>query len=138
MASDGIFGGVFSLLSRALDFRAQRQNLLTNNLAHVDTPNYRAKDLEFEKALQGAVSRGSMPMQRTAEGHLGGGPIAPDEVRAEVVEREDAPIRPDGNTVDLDREMSRIAENSILYSAGVETLRRLSGLIKYAINEGGR
>ncbi|MFQ6111143.1 MAG: flagellar basal body rod protein FlgB [Nitrospinota bacterium] len=133
-----LFGGVLSLLGRALDFRAERQNLLSTNLAHVDTPNYQAKDLEFEEALRGAVSHGSMPMARTSPGHLGGGPIPPEEVTAEVVEREDVPTRPDGNTVDIDREMSRLTENSLLYSAGVETLRRLYGLIKYAINEGGR
>ncbi len=138
MVRGELFGGVLSLLGRALDFRAERQNLLTNNLAHVDTPNYRAKDVEFEEALRGAVSRGSVTMERTSAGHLGGGPMPPEEVMGEVVEQKDVPTRPDGNTVDLDREMSRLAENSLLYSAGVETLRRLYDLLKYAINEGGR
>jgi flagellar basal-body rod protein FlgB len=107
----------------ALSLRAQRQQLLASNIANADTPNYKARDVDFSKALQGALSRTDPSLQpglvKTAAAHLpgtagdntiGGEPVLYRGVKQGSI---------DGNTVDMDVERNQFADNSIRYEAGL-------------------
>ena len=114
----------------ALSLRAQRQQLLASNIATADTPNNKARDIDFIKALQGALARSDKQaatgLVKTAAAHLGGSganllgdaPLLYRGVQQGSV---------DGNTVDMDVERNQFADNSIRYEAG---LTMISGQIK--------
>lgn len=131
-----IADGVAIDIKAALDLRHQRQQLLTSNLANVDTPHYTPEDLAFEGALQRARAgqEGGPRVARTDDGHLdsavaGGGD--------EIVERPDLTNSLDGNGVDLDAELARATDNALRYSATIELARRRHGIKAYVINRMG-
>ena len=114
-------------LQAALDLRAARQELLTSNLANVDTPGYQPRDLEGEGALRELVAAQggrATTLDRRDARHLPEPPVELRAARDEVVERPDATNTLDHNGVDLDKEMARVADNALRYTATIEMLRR--------------
>jgi flagellar basal-body rod protein FlgB len=113
----------------ALSLRAQRQQLLASNIANADTPDYKARDINFSSALQNALApagQASSEMTKTSVAHLsapgttspGGAPLLYRSVQQGSV---------DGNTVDMDTERNQFADNAIRYEA---SLTMISGQIK--------
>ncbi len=108
----------FSLNQNVLNLRAQRQQLLASNIANADTPNYKARDIDFNSALQAAMQRAeaapvlhttdSVHQQPNALEQLLGAPIQYRGVVQGAV---------DGNTVDMDTERNQFAENALRYEA---------------------
>ena len=115
--------------TQALRIRDQRQQVLASNIANADTPNYKARDLDFKTALQGALqaapAAGGAALSTTAPGHLSGKPGLAAE--AGLLYRTPAQGSVDGNTVDLDAERAAFADNAIHYEFN---LTRLSQQIK--------
>ena len=104
----------------ALNLRAARQELLASNIANADTPNYKARDIDFASALQNALAGTSteLPVVRTSSMHLEGG--TGDTIQgAPVMYRK--PVQPsaDGNTVDMDVERAQFVDNALRYEASV-------------------
>jgi len=111
---------VFAFHENALRLRGQRQQLLASNIANADTPNYKAKDLDFGKAMQSALSQGRSASQvalaKTNPGHLSA------ELSAQMPNtflRKPSQNNLDGNTVDMDVERNNFVENSMHYEADV-------------------
>ena len=115
----------------ALSLRAQRQQLLASNIANADTPNYKARDIDFRAALSNALGEAqgvqSVAMERTSAAHLsstsadttsGGVPLLYRAARQGSV---------DGNTVDMDVERNQFTDNALRYEAGLTVV---SGQIK--------
>ena len=123
-------------LRAALDLRYRRQELLTQNLVNADTRGYQPRDLEFEGVLDRALTESSQLRQSDAQHLSAGGPDAP--ALQNIVERPDVTDSLDGNGVDTDRELARIADNSAQFKAGLETLRRRYGLIKQTVTDMSR
>ena len=132
----------------ALTGLQQRQQAIANNIANVDTPNYKAKAVAFEEALQaelagepkGPPKLARLGLDATDPRHIPLKPVVQGAVDARPVtyDTPDGTLRNDGNTVDVDREMSKLAETTILYNAiGQMTASKL-GLLRSAINEGRR
>lgn len=105
----------------ALSLRASRQELLASNIANADTPNYKAKDIDFASALQNAMSGSSpkLPVAQTASAHLDGN-AGGSILGAPLMYRK--PLQPsaDGNTVDMDVERAQFADNALRYEASVK------------------
>lgn len=105
----------------ALNLRAARQELIASNIANADTPNYKAKDIDFASALQGALSGNTakLPLSATAASHLGGD--SGDRVMGAPVQYR-AALQPsaDGNTVDMDVERAQFADNALRYEASLK------------------
>lgn len=115
--------------AQALRIRDQRQQMLASNIANADTPNYKARDLDFKAALQGALqatpAAGSATLATTAPGHLAAKPgLAAD---AGLLYRTPAQGSVDGNTVDMDAERAAFADNTVHYEFN---LTRISQQIK--------
>lgn len=109
------FSKNFEVYSRALDVRTQRHQVLASNIANADTPNYKARDFDFQGAMQNALAGrlgGSLGLTRTAGGHLGGGG---DGTPAALQYRTTTQAAVDGNTVDMDVERAHMAENAMQY-----------------------
>ena len=121
-------------LTQALDFqatalslRAERQRLISSNIANADTPGYVARDMDFAQALREATQGLPAPSQLAA---TNGGPM-----RLQIGARSDTVLRYaagsqtnlDNNSVDMDRERATFAENSVKYEA---TLRFINGSVR--------
>lgn len=120
-------------IHRGLDFHLQRHNLLTSNLAHIDTPGYRPLDLSrgasFEDELNAALAV-------TDPQHISGS--RPTSERFAVIEDPTSAPGLDGNAVSVDREAVKIAANQLRYDtlAVLET-QQLANL-DWAANDGRR
>jgi flagellar basal-body rod protein FlgB len=124
---------LLGLLGHALDLTAQRQNLISQNIANIDTPGYHARDINFRQELQRALTqdadeesnRGSQPDQEAS------GSSAPF-----VREVPGLIDRPDGNNVNVDRESLLLAQNQLQYQAEVAVLRSEFSRVQQAISGG--
>lgn len=105
-----------AFVQSALDLRARRQEILAANIANSDTPNFKARDLDFAAALKKVmgVSGGGIAMARTSDRHLdGAGSVG--AAGAHVKFRSAVQPSLDGNTVDVDVERAHFAENALHY-----------------------
>jgi flagellar basal-body rod protein FlgB len=132
MALEGIFNTTIRLLEKNLDLRARNQNLISANLANAETPGFIPKSLTFEGELKDALkSRGSETPSVTHPGHipLRGRSAGLERVRGTVIETPDGSVGHDGNGVELETEMGRLAENQILYNATIQlAVKKFEGL----------
>lgn len=119
----------------ALRVRAQRQELIAANIANADTPNYKARDINFNDALNNALSgndtSSALGISKTATAHLDADPTSVDYVPTgkpgEPMFRPLIQGSVDGNTVDMDVERNQFADNAIRYEA---SLNMINGQIK--------
>jgi flagellar basal-body rod protein FlgB len=111
---------MFRFHQTALNLRAARQELIASNIANADTPNYKARDIDFTSAMKSALQGGgdALAVAKTAPGHLAGG-AGESVMGAPVMYRK--PVQPsaDGNTVDMDVERAQFADNALRYEASV-------------------
>jgi len=129
-----LFDPTIEGLARTLTLHQERHEVLASNLANVETPGYRARELDFQDALKEAFESadGAAPtdgrgtIQLESMGH-----------EAMVVEDKAAPRRADGNTVDLDMQMAKLNANGTSYLALARILGRRVSLLRQAI-EGTR
>ena len=124
-----LFGDNIKLLGNVAGYAVDRHSLLTGNLANIETPGYRSKDVSFEDALQAALPRkNALRMVRTNEKHL---PTydASGKVRPRVIE---------GGEVDIDKQMAKLAENNLRYNTMAQLLARKYRGIRETIEQGGR
>jgi flagellar basal-body rod protein FlgB len=107
----------------ALNLRAQRQQLLASNIANGDTPNYKARDIDFNKALEGALSRNGQPastgLVKTATAHLNGTSNSNAFGGAPLLYRTVQQGSVDNNTVDMDVERNQFTDNAVRYEASL-------------------
>jgi flagellar basal-body rod protein FlgB len=111
----------FRFHETALSLRAQRQQLLASNIANADTPNYKARDVDFNKALKGALERGTVApgeLAKTSAAHLAA-KAAPTIGGLEPQYRSTVQGSVDGNTVDMDAERNQFTDNALRYEAGI-------------------
>jgi flagellar basal-body rod protein FlgB len=128
-----IFSGV-STLETSLDYHLDRQVMLTANVANVDTPGYRPVDLGLlPPPAPPARGSGEVLLARTDPGH-----IDPQARPAMLMPYEDPSPSPgnDQNAVDLDRELAKVAANTLRYETASELVARRMGMLRYAIGDG--
>jgi len=104
----------------ALNLRAARQELIASNIANADTPHYKARDIDFASALQGAMTGDGAKLQMaiTSNKHLGDA-SGESVMGAPVLYRNVLQPSADGNTVDMDVERAQFADNALRYEASV-------------------
>ncbi len=122
-------------LTAAQKFREMRQEIISSNIANQNVPGYKARRLEFEAALARALDvDGEMKMQASDSKHFNVGAGGFSNLKPEVVEAANGVVSEDGNTVDVQDEMARQAENTVMNSAVVQLINKKLGLMKYIIN----
>jgi len=123
-----------AFVQSALNLRARRQEILASNLANSDTPNYKARDLDFASALRGALggAGGSLTLARTQPGHLDG--KASGAVAAAALKYR-AAVQPslDGNTVDMDVERAHFTDNALHYQFLLDRASAAFSTLKLAV-----
>jgi flagellar basal-body rod protein FlgB len=120
-------------LSQFLDVDVARYKLIAANMANIDTPSYRARDLDFRAELKRAAARaGAEQFQTEPDGNLVYAAYTPVAKRVRGLLE-----RPDGNNVSLERESLLLAESQMNYNLGVQLLKDEFHTISQAINSGG-
>jgi flagellar basal-body rod protein FlgB len=121
-----LFDKSMSNLKRALDYESANQQVLSGNMANVDTPGYKAKTIDFNQVLQQAEGASSSTLARTNEKHLKGstGDGSVDGFSIETREN---------SVIDLDSEMGDMTKNNLLYEANTRLLTKKFLAIRAAI-----
>lgn len=109
---------ILSQLESYLSLANQRETVITSNMANVDTPGYRTKDVDFQHELARAMS-------------------SPDGSAPQAAVRDVSGLleRPDGNNVDIDREAMKLSEVQLQYQMGTQLMKDKFHQIITAINE---
>ena len=117
-------------LNRALDGLARRQQVISGNLANVDTPGYRASTVDFETALQRAEGAdGRLRLEVTRAGHLAA-PNSNSLDAVQLVARTGGSTRADGNNVNVDQELMELSATGIEYQALTQLVSKKMLLLK--------
>jgi flagellar basal-body rod protein FlgB len=123
------------VLKKALDSQSERHLLIASNISNIDTPGYKAKDLDFKGALRAALGAGDgLALRTTHSGHIGPNKANIKGLRAEPFIEPDA-AKSNGNNVNIDKEMMKLAENQITYNATVQMMAKRHSTIMSAITE---
>jgi flagellar basal-body rod protein FlgB len=119
----------FPVLQDLLSWTSKRQQALGSNVANLDTPGYRAQDYSFEQELASSIVMTSTspkhitPIQESSNARL-----------FEVETRE----KPNGNNVDIDRELTEITKNGVQYLTLVQYLNQKIRTLRSSITDGGK
>lgn len=133
-----LFSSHIHLQAKVLDMRLERQNVVAGNLANIKTPGYKARSLEFEEDLQRALgldARGKMT--RTNADHMPA-KFDPKKFSADFIKDLKPRVVQGEDAVDLDKEMTTMAKNTLLYNTVVTTLQKNFEGLKTVISEGGK
>jgi flagellar basal-body rod protein FlgB len=117
-------------LAAELDTKVLQSKLIASNVANVDTPGYKSKDLKFANVLQDEM--GNLHMKTTHPLHMEG--ITGDVKNNEIIEGP-TPGRPDGNNVNIDDELLKLNRNNIQYTVAVQLLAKYLGMVKDTIQQ---
>ena len=131
---DTMFDRTVTGLGKAMDLTWRRNQALTTNVANAETPLYRAVDVSFAKELDNAFGYVDSTVKKTDGRHLD---ISSNQ-GSHTVADESGVTKPDGNNVDLDLQMGRLAQNAGDYMNAAKLIRRQLGLIRTAIRTGER
>lgn len=133
-----IIGGLFDKtmhgVNKALDLQWRRNQAIASNIANSETPQYRASDLNFAGELDRAFNVQQNDMMSTNSKHMD----LDDRSSAHLVPDYRGATKADGNNVDLDIEMGRLAKNTGLYSMSTEIIRKKLQMVRYAIQRSER
>ncbi len=133
-----LFPEHMELTGKVLDLRLQRQNVVMSNLANINTPNYKALNLDWEDELQNALAlnqRGKM--SRTNKRHMPSG-LNPSEINGEFFKTWQPHVVKGDDSVDLDTEMAKMSKNNMMYSALTTILKKNFEGLKTVISDGGK
>ncbi len=123
-----MFDETLWLLSQAIRATTLRHEVIARNLANIETPGFKAQDVEFQEVLRSALA------SRRDQGLAVETPWAPQaEIR--LVRDTDGVPRQDGNTVDLEREMVKLTQNTLFHSALVQLLNAKLQILRMALQD---
>ena len=120
---------IFAMLRTKMQWHQQRQQVLAQNVANADTPNYRPVDLADPKFQLTAPGTANVRLARTDPAHLSGFTDAGDFPN----NHNQYQVRPAGNAVNLEDEMIKVAANQMDYQAATQLYSRSLGLLKTAV-----
>lgn len=127
------------LMEKALNASWARNDIISQNLANVDTPKYKRKDVAFEELLNDSMGRAKLEGSLSDKRHIAINTRDVDRVEPVIIDdNSDLSMRIDGNNVDIDREMANLAKNTIKYNALVQMINSNYTKIKNVIAEGRR
>jgi len=126
------------LMSKVMDMRLQRQNVIMSNIANVNTPEYKTRNLEFEGALQKAMGLDmNGNISRTSPGHM---PTAfnPDSFGADFDKAANIRVTHGEDRVNLDVEMTKMTKNNLQYNALSQMVKKSFDGVRTMIQEGSK
>lgn len=129
---------VTSTLFSQLNFRGERQKVISSNIANINTPNYKTKELIFEHELDKAKKEPRLQMAQTANMHLPNIENNKNLPNPRLIEVKGLEEQTDGNNVNLDTQMSEMSKNKILFDALQTSIKKDSRLFKSVIESSAK
>lgn len=124
-----------AMLERVLDLRMKAHEVYTSNIANANVPQYKAKKIEFDRALEEAVEQSDSG--RTLQGRELALEAAVQDVNAAVYEDPTAPMKGNGNTVNMEQQQTELAKNTIAYDTAIQLINKKFAMARYVLQEGG-
>lgn len=125
----GLQMDTYSLLRSVLNVSSQRAELTSSNIANINTPNYKAKRVEFESYLKNALNGETLSLNTTHVNHLN-----TNNLQTKVITSRDTSLKENGNNVDLEVEMLNQSTNSLYYSALTAQLNGRYQMLNYVLS----
>ena len=128
---------VSSTLFEQLNFRAERQKVISSNLANVNTPNYKTKDLVFDEQLN-LATKNSLQMSQTNNKHMRNIDPTSNLSNPRLLEVKGLQEQNDGNNVNLDAQISEQSKNKVIIDAIQSAIKRDSRLFRSMIDSSAK
>ena len=128
---------VTDILFKQLNFRGERQKVISTNIANIDTPGYKTKELKFVDQLNKSKNEFELKLATTNQKHMVGGsdylksPLRIHEVKG-------LPEQNDGNNVNLDTQMSEMSKNDVMFQALKNSIKKDSVWFKNVLDASGK
>ena len=123
------------VLKKGLDFQSARNLMLSTNISNMETPDFKAHDINFEKQLQDVIkSSNQLQVRSTNSKHFGSSNEALKGLDPLPFELKD-PSKSNGNNVNIDKEMGKLAENQIMYTAFIQLMMKRGSTVRSAVTE---
>jgi len=130
---------ISSLLFNQLSFRGDRQNIISSNIANVNTPGYKTKDLVFEHELDTLNKERDLQLKITNPKHISPSYNDIDRINEpNLIEVKGLKEQNDGNNVSMDTQMSEMSKNKILFDAIQSSIKKDSSFFKAIVESSAK
>jgi flagellar basal-body rod protein FlgB len=130
MANSMTVDSALSTASSAMEGLNKRSEVISQNIANIDTPGYQAEQISFESTLQHALNtNGTLALTTTQPGHISG-LLSETSNMAQISLKEGGSARADGNDVNIDQELQQMTETGITYQAITSAVTKKLSLLK--------
>ncbi|WP_017378987.1 flagellar basal body rod protein FlgB [Paenisporosarcina sp. TG-14] len=130
-----IFPQSIHSLEQALSTSTLKQRVLSSNIANVETPNYKSKQVDFKAVLENATNNQSMASYKTNATHISFGSET-TQLNPSIKVNNTTTNKPNGNNVDMDFEMAELAKNQLWYNAVTERINGKFNSLRTVISDG--
>ena len=124
-------------LFEQLNFRGERQKVISSNIANINTPNYKTKELVFENELSSSISN-NLQLKATNSRHISNFNSSSLNSNPKLIDVKNLEEQNDGNNVNLDTQMSEMSKNKILFDAIQSSIKRDSRLFRSVIESSAK
>jgi flagellar basal-body rod protein FlgB len=124
---------VTDILFQQLNYRGEKQKVISSNIANIDTPDYKTKDLKFKTELDRLNSQNDLKLTVTNSAHIRPQSTNNDK-NYSIYEVENLKEQNDGNNVNLDTQMSEMSKNSVMFQAIQSSIKKDSAWFKTMID----
>ncbi|SES79724.1 flagellar basal body rod protein FlgB [Anaerobranca gottschalkii] len=136
---NGLFSSpIFKVLEKSIEGSTVRHQVLSNNLANIDTPGFKRSDVEFKSLLRQSLSNKGIRGNLTNPRHIPIGRKSLNDIYPKIYRDNSTTMRLDGNNVDIELEGAEMAKNTIYHSAMVQQLIKKFNTLQTVISEGRR
>ena len=124
-------------LFEQLNFRGERQKVISSNIANINTPNYKTKELVFENELSSSISN-NLQLKATNSRHISNFNSSSLNSNPKLIDVKNLEEQNDGNNVNLDTQMSEMSKNKILFDAIQSSIKRDSKLFRSVVESSAK
>ncbi|WP_419769138.1 MAG: flagellar basal body rod protein FlgB [Candidatus Marinarcus sp.] len=121
-----------------LSFRGERQKVISGNIANINTPNYKTKELVFEDELQKASKESDLKMMTTNPKHFQVDSTQTNQSTSRLIKVPNLEEQNDGNNVSLDKQMSEMSKNTVIFNALQSSIKKDSQWLKAIIDSSAK
>lgn len=129
---------VTELLYKQLNFRGERQKVISSNIANIDTPGFKTKELAFKNELEKSNRENELKMKTTHSMHISTSFDKNDKSDYSKYEVKGLEEQNDGNNVNLDTQMGQMTQNNVMFTAIQNSIKKDSAWFKTVIDSSGK
>ena len=125
-------------LFEQLNFRGERQKVISSNIANINTPGYKTKESVFEDELNNSITNNSLQLKATNSKHMTNINSSLANSNPKLMEVDNLEEQNDGNNVNLDTQMGEMSKNKILFDAIQSSIKRDSKLFRSVVESSAK